>query len=352
MRTPDVKLLGSDLAPRAILSDAVSLRYSKRFCGAGELRLVLPADAQAIPAPDEYVLCGGELFVVDRVERSTLTGETVVCGRGALSMLSRRIVQVPYVHRISVEGAACALVRAYASTLFSAPLTIETPQGGDASQLVVEAGDLCERVVTLVSSVNKGVSLTYDASGFTFAVTRGKDRRLSNSDENDAILLSESFGTIGGASETVDRSRYANKIYVRGSMTSDGNILLASVNAADYSFPDGFDDSSEPLREGYVKSGIGVTMFTTTDRYGNRVFDQNGYFDALYERGRRELADRRIAVSIEASLAGSAEDAVDTGDICTLSTPVSSATSVLVTQKEYRYENGKALCTAKLSAIA
>ena len=351
MRSPNVKILGANLSPRAICDDAVSLRYTKRFCGAGEFELVLPANAAAVPAPDEYVLCGGELFVAEKIDRNAENGRIAVGGRGALSMLSRRIVPRVYNVLQSVDKTACDLVRAYASSLYGAPLSIETPQSAPARQIVVEAGDLYERVVTLVMSVRKGIALTFDGEGFDFAVTQGRERLINDPFIADPALLSESLGTIRDVREISDRSRYKNKVYVHGLVQNEPAVVLIEVSAEEYSFPDGFDDSSAPLREGYVASGIGAAMFTSTDQYGNSVFDSGGYYAALRERGRRELALHRPELTLEAKLTGGAEDDVDTGDVCTLSSGASDVTSVRVTEKEYRFANGSASCTAKLTAV-
>lgn len=350
-----VRFLDSSMKVKAICTDIVSLRFSGEFCGAGEFECVLPASAADVPEPDEYVLCGdGLIFVAERVSRSSITGEISVRGRGILSLLSRRIVPRGFMQIRSVENEACDLVRHYARSLFPAPLDIAVPTAGPSAQLVVEAGDLYERVTHLVSSVQKGVSLRWDgvAGRFEFAVFEGVDRRLANAVGNDPAFLSEGFGTIGGVSRVIDRSKYLNRVTVRGSLKSDGTVYMTSVNAEDYTFPDGRDDSTEPLREGYVKSGIGVSMFTSVDESGERVFDRDGYYAALRERGRQELALHRISLTLEASLLGGGGGDVDVGDVCTLSTPVSDVSVVRVIKKEYEYKNGRAKCTVQLQALA
>ena len=348
-----VRFLDPELHFKAICTDLVSLKYTKRFCGAGEFECVVPAFASSLPEPDDFAVCGGELYVVEKVSRSSLTGEIAVCGRGALSLLSRRIVPLGFTRRRSVEGEACDLVRTYAASAFPAPIDVDTPEGSGAVGLVVEAGDLYERVVRLVSSVRKGVSLTWDDSRrrFGFAVTGGVDRRLSNAEENDVMFLSEGFGTVAGVSEVTDKSKYINRVTVRGSMTSDGTVLATTVDASDYVFPDGTDDSAEALREGYVKSGIGITMFTHDDGEGGRVFDREAYFDALRERGREELALCRVSLSLEASLIGDAAESANVGDLCTLSTPASDVGTVRVTELTYEYKGDRERCVARLLAL-
>ena len=350
-----VRFLDASLELKAICTEWVSLRYTKEFCGAGEFRLVLPSSAAAVPEPDEYVVCeDGAIYVAEKVSKDSLTGEITVSGRGVLSLLSRRIVPQGFMQVRSVERGACYLVNRYAASVFPAPVSVAEPTSSGAVILVVEAGDLYERVVHLVSSVRKGISLTYDGTRgeFRFAVAEGADRRIANTAGNDALFLSEGFGTLAGVCEVTDRSKYANRITVRGSMSSTGAVYSTTVDARDYVFPDGFDDTFEEIREGYVKSGIGVTMFTSTDGEGNRVFDSEAYFNALRERGREELAKRRVTLSIEARLIGGAENTVEPGDICTLSTPASSVGTVRVTKVEYEFGKGKEKCVASLLAIA
>lgn len=348
-----VRFLDPELDFKAICTDFVSLRYTKKYCGAGEFECVLSSSSGVAVEPDDFALCGGELYVVEKVSRSSLTGEITVCGRGALSLLSRRVVPLGFTRRRSVEAAACDLVRTYASSAFPAPIDVDTPEGSGAVALVIEAGDLLERVVRLVSSVRKGITLTWDDTRgrFSFAVTGGVDRRLSNAGGNDVLFLSEGFGTVAGVSEVTDKSKYINRVTVRGSMTSDGTVLATTVSAADYDFPDGLDDREEELREGYVKSGIGITMFTHDDGEGNRVFDRTAYFDALRERGREELALHRVSLSLEASLIASAAESAEVGDICTLSTPASDVGTVRVTELTYKYGGGRESCVARLLAL-
>lgn len=354
MNVQSVRFLDSALTPKAICTDFISLCYTSLFCGAGEIECVLAASSEAVPETDEYILTDtGDLFVVEQVARSTVTGQIAVRGKGVLSLLSRRIVPRGYTHRYSVEAEACRIVKGYGAAVFPAPLEVETPESTPAADLVVEAGDLLERVTHLVASARKGIRLTWNegTGKFVFAVSSGTDRRLANAGGNDALYLSEGFGTLGGVCEVFDKSRYENRVTVRGSMASDGTVYTATVNAADYTFPDGFDDSAEALREGYVKSGIGVTMFTSRDESGERIFDREGYFAALRERGRQELALHRPALTLEAILTGGAEDKAQPGDVCTISSAATGAGVVRVIKKKYEFKSGLSRCSAELLAL-
>ena len=352
MDAPIVRALDPTMEMKALYDDFISLRYNVPFCGVGEVVLVLPGDAAAQPETEDYLLCGNNsLYVVDKITHDTQRGEITVHGLGALSMLSRCVIEAEIYQRRSIEREVNILVRDYAPSVFPASVNIASPQMSGSTELVIAPGNLYDRIISLVASVRKGVTFVWNHTlgRFEFAIPRDVDRTLGNTAGNEGVLLSEGFGTVGSVFETVDKTRYINRVIVDGATQPNGTPYTVTVNAGDYVFPDGFDDSAEAVREKYVKSGIGVSAFTSVDAGGNTVFNSTGYLDALRERGRQELALHRAERKIKVTLFDDA--CVDIGDICTLSTPICDVTRVRVTDKEYEYTKDGCRCTAELDAL-
>lgn len=348
-----IHFLDGELNVAAACDDYISLRFTEEFDGPGEFECVLASGSEYVPKTQDLVICGGGLvYVIERVGKNTATGELRASGRGVMSLLGRRIVPFIQPYRRSVEKLVYLLVQSYATSAFPAPLEVGGIGQGADVDIVVEAGNLLDRLKRLAASVSKGLRLRYDPeySKFVFELYDVKDRRLGNTAGNSPILLSESLGTVGAVSEVTDRSRYLNRVTVRGSAGQAGSYYIVTVKATDYDFPDGYDDSSEPLYEGYVNSGIGVSLYTSENENGESVFDVEGYFAALRERGRQQLALHRVRRTLTVTLTDGGEDA-DVGDVCTLYTPMSDVKTARITVKEYSVKRDRITCTATLEAI-
>lgn len=345
-----VCFLDAQLNVAFVCDDYISLRFTERFGAEGEFECVLAASCGYIPVADSYALCGsGRYYVIDRVERNSATGEVTVGGRGILALLGRRIVPIIQPFRRSVERLVCHLAQSYAADAFPAPLEVGGVGQGTDADIVVDAGNLLDRMKRLATTVSKGLRLTYSPSysKFIFELYDEKDRRLRNTAGNVPLLLSERAGTVGAVSAVTDKSDYQNRVTVRGSAGKAGAYHTVTVSASDYTFRDGYDDAAEVIREGYVNSGIGVSLYTSEDENGAEVFDSDGFFSALRERGREQLALHRVRRSLTATLTGDGRDA-QVGDVCTFFTEVSGVTSVLVTAKEYTVKDGRISCVAAL----
>lgn len=343
--------LNGDMKIDSVCGDYISLRFTEEFASEGEFECVLCAGSK-LPAVDSIVMCdGGRMYVVEQFDLDTKRGEVYVRGRGILSFLGRRSVPYDIPLRKSVERIVTYLVRNFASDVLPAPLEVGEVGAGTDSDAVVEAGNLLVRMKLLASSVMKGIRLRYGASQgkFIFELYDGNDRRISNPDTNAPVLLSEGNGTLCALRTVTDKSEYLNRVRVRASAGTAGTYNVVTVNASSYSFPDGYDDSADQVREGYVRSGIGASFYTSQDENGNEVFDSAGYYSAIREYGRQYLSKHRVRRELSAGLAD--PEAVSVGDMCSVSTAAADISAALITAKEYTVKNGRLSCNAFMTAI-
>ena len=343
--------LDSALEVIEICDEVISFEYSGRFCGAGELSCEIAASDGFVPPEDGYVMCGeGFVYAVDRVTKKR--GSTEVHGRGILSMLSRRTVPRDIAANTSPEAFICTLLADHGEAAFPLPLDVVCPEYGQARQIAIEAGDLLERIVFLASSVSKGLQMEFSPTTrrFRLSIISGTDRRLSNEAGNEPAFLSELSGSVADLTQTCDRSRYINRVTVRGAETAEGETYTVTADAADFGFSDGIDDSAEAVREKYVKSGLGVSLYTSSAG-GVRVFDSAGYLAALRERARQELALHRIRSTLSAQLVGEAAESIGVGDLCTLYSASSGAKTVKVTSRTVRFRDGELSFIAELASM-
>ena len=342
--------LDSDMKISGVCDDYISLRFTEEFSAEGEFECVLRT-ATKVPEVDSLVMCGGFVYAVEQLSLDTARGEVCVRGRGILSLLGRRSIPYTLPLRRNVERIVNYLVRNFASDVLSAPLEVGEIGAETDANVVVEAGNLLVRLKLLAASVMKGLRLRYNtAQGkFTFELYDRRDRRIANTDGNEPFLLSEGFGTLGALVALTDKSGYINRVNVRASAGGNDVYSLVTVDAASYDFPDGYDDSAEEIREGYVRSGIGVSFYTSEDEDGNEVFDSDGYYAAIREYGRQYLSGHRVRRELKAQLVDA--QSVDVGDVCSLNSPAADVSAVLITAKEYSYKNGKLSCSVNMTAI-
>ena len=336
-----VFFLDGELAAVSICDTPVSLEYTERFDGVGEMTCVVPAGS-ALPPADGFMRRGELLYTVDRVVRDGAAGTVALFGRDILSLFSRRVVPGDLALRLSPEACVCHLAQTYAPALCR-ELSVVVDGEGEAREIAVAAGDLLERMTAIASSVSKGLRLTYDPTRdrFVLSVYGGADRRLGNSAGHEPAFLSENFGTVSAVRESTDRSRYINRVTVLGEDAS-GTVLSVTVDAADCGFDDGVDDGGEPTREAVVRSGVAPALYT----YGG-AFDRAGYLAALRERGRRELASRRAVRTLRAELTESAGAAL--GDVCSVYCG-SDVTAARLVARRTILRGGELCRTAELAA--
>lgn len=342
--------LDSDMNISAVCGDYISLRFTEEFSDEGELECIL-AHGHNIPPVDSLVTCGGFIYVIEQIDTDTARGQVCVRGHGILSFLGRRCIPLPLPLHRSLEQTVGYLANNYAADALPAPL--EVGEIGDTadSHIVVDAGNLLVRLKQLASSVMKGLRLTYStAEGkFIFELYDRTDRRTGSTTPNDALLLSERLGTLGSVSYSYDKSDYINRVKVSASSGTAGSYTVVTVNASSYTFPDGFDDSAETIRECFVRSGIGVSLYTSEDENGNEVFDRAGYQAAIQEYGRQYLAKHRVRRILRANLPLGSDAAV--GDVCSLHTTAADVNAALITSKEYTVKSGRISCVASMTAI-
>ena len=201
-----------------------------------------------------------------------------------------------------------------------------------------------------VRPFSAGLRTEYDFSEgkFIFSVRTFRDRTLG-SGADECVFLSEGFDTAAAVSTDTDLSDYRNYATVRGAQKEDGSYYTVTVSAGAYSFGDSFVDVGQARREIYVKSGIGVGIYTSVNESGAKVFDEAGYLAALRTRGRQELAAHRPKREISAQIMQSAAEGIEVGDICTLFSLAADISAVRVMGKRHIAENGQSVCSARLS---
>ena len=347
-----VFLFDGELSPVSVCAAPVSLEYTELFCGAGGIKCVFPASGAPEPPQNGFIMCGGgPLYTVESVRRDGAAGTVTVEGRGILSLFSRRVVPRDFAFNLSPEECARRLVRTYALDALPALLDISVDAAGDAREIVIEAGNVLDRIARLVSSVSKGLSLGYDATRgrFSLDIGAGRDRRPGVA-ESGAIVLSPRLGSVCDLSETFDRSRYFNRVTVIGSPNAAGETESVTVDATDFTFPDSFDDSAEVIRETVVRNAVSVSLYTY-DTGSGTVFDSVGFNAALTERGRAVLALSRAVHTFTAQLVSAEAKSLRPGDVCALSLGGDTPTAVQMSARAVRFHGGTQSVSATFAAL-
>lgn len=351
MKETVIRFLGKDLKIKSVCDDFVRLEYSEEFRAPGEFSCTLSLDRAYIPAIGEYALIGeSALYVIEGVGRDTGAGTARISGRGILSFFSRRILPVTVKNSCPFDSAVYGLAMAYGLSAFPKSLTVKQGSAGESAVIVHEPGNLLSVMTDAVRPFSAGFRTEYDFSAekFVFSVRTFRDRTLG-SGADECVFLSEGFDTAAAVSTDTDLSDYRNYATVRGAQKEDGSYYTVTVSAGAYSFGDSFVDVGQARREIYVKSGIGVGIYTSVNESGAKVFDEAGYLAALRTRGRQELAAHRPKREISAQIMPSAAEGIEVGDICTLFSPASDISAVRVMGKMHVTENGQSVCSARLS---
>ena len=248
------------------------------------------------------------------------------------------------------DSAVYGLAMAYGMSAFPKSLTVKQGSAGESAVIVHEPGNLLSVMTDAVRPFSAGFRTEYDFSAekFVFSVRTFRDRTLG-SGADECVFLSEGFDTAAAVSTVTDLADYRNYATVRGAQKEDGSYYTVTVSSGAYSFGDSFVDVGQARREIYVKSGIGVGIYTTVNESGAKVFDEAGYLAALRTRGRQELATHRPKREISAQIMQSAAEGIEVGDICTLFSPAADISAVRVMGKKHVTENGQSVCSARLS---
>lgn len=344
-----IRILDGELRPTVIIDDYVSLKYTAEFCGPGSFECVL-SRGRAVPALPFYVMCrDGGIFVVEerRFDEKTI----LLRGTGVLSLFGRRVIPRVSAVKSEIENAVCDLVYAYGRQALPAGIRLSGYVDGGGVDFVTEAGNLLSRITSYAASVGKGLSLTFDPEDrrFLFAVYSGTDRRLTSS-VAEPILLSDALGNIKSATAETSLDRYLNSVTVRGAERANAIPYEYTLTASQCDFGDGFDDGAYDLREGYVRSSIGVSLYTAVVD-GEEVFDLAGYSGALRERARQELAAHRPRRMVTATLPQSVAALISPGDVCSLRISGVDVTSVRVESLTRQIKENQSVCTAVLKAV-
>lgn len=319
-----------------ICDDYISLTYTESFRSCGEFECVLSMSRRVIPKEGDVVLCGERLvYIIESICRDTAKGTVTLKGKGILSYFGRRIVSAPMNGSLRCELLIGTLVNIYGTDAVPGTLAFEYPAKFAIADIAVEEGNLLSAIEEIAETWNLGLSLRYDfdAEKFIFSVPPVCDRCIGNTEGNAPIFLSEGFDTIESSLFTRDLSGYVNSVTVRGGEKEDGTFYTTTVFASDFTFDDGFDDSLQPIRESFVRSGIGMGIYMSENSDGTEILDEDAYLKALATRGRTELARYRPRGEISASVSYDTVKDIAVGDRCTLFSPATDVESVTVTEK-------------------
>ena len=346
--------LDDSLSVVSVCDEVISLEYSELFCGAGDFECVVPASGAAALSPDGYVMTGdGLVYAVESIGRDSENGTAAIRAKGLLSLFSRRVIPESFAAKKTPEGCISYLAQTYGASALPGELEARFDDEGAQRDFAIESGSLTDRLVRIASSASKGLRLTYNSSRelFFLDIFDGTDKTLGGASGVEPVFLSESFGTVCGVRDISDRSRYINRVIVRGAQNSAGDAESVTVDAADCGFSDGIDDSAEKTRESFVQSAIGKSLYTTAVVLGDPIFDSAGYTAALRERGRQELSLHRVCRTLEAELIGDAPSYAEVGDICTLSSGATDVQTAQIICKTRRFRGGEQSCFARLKAL-
>lgn len=331
-----------------VCDDYISLTYSEAFRTSGEFTCVMSASRGVIPQVGTAVLCGERLvYIINSVKRDMAMGTVTLEGSGILSYFGRRVISSPVKKNLRCELLVGELVSTYGADALPGTLELEYPAKFAVADIAVEEGNLLSAIEEIAETWNLGLSLSYDfdAEQFVFSAPSVRNRCIGNTAGNTPVFLSEGFDTVDSTVAARDLSGYKNRVTVRGAQKEDGTYYTVTVPASDFDFADGFDDSVQPVREIFVRSGIGAGIYTTE----NGTFDEDAYLKALTTRGRIELARHRPIQNIASSVSYSVVKEIVVGDRCTLFSPATDVQEVTVTEKRCHISGGHASYSVTLA---
>ena len=247
------------------------LRHARRFFAPSELEMTLDCGVSDVPAEAKYVFDteSAECTVIDGMTVEAGVGVTVF-GRGAESLLERRIVAAEDVYSGPVESTVRGAVSAAFSGSRSFPGIMLGDECGISDSVVIPVcwDGLSEFAYStlLPFGASYRVRLPVGGTKLVFEVVRGTDRSLSQSAVAPVVFSDASDGLANGRF-TRDLKKHKNTAIVVG---SDGTAVTVSIGSP----------TGENRRELFVSA---------KDLFPASFGTSGAYQEALRFRGRREL---------------------------------------------------------------
>ncbi|MBQ8524892.1 MAG: hypothetical protein IJ457_09760 [Clostridia bacterium] len=317
-------LLNDELQVVGILDRITHAQVTRRFFAPGSTSVTtaygvkLPESARFLFEPAE-----GSVALIEKVAYP-VGGTSVISGRSAECLFERQVLKRDGYFNGSVENAVKTVLAAFAVAGNAFPsLEVGNTAGlPDSAVVRFEWSDLSSWLYATLGRYGASYRLdTPDGEDhFIFNVVFGTDR--SSLGDGKVVLIREDDASLEETSFSVDEKGYSNVICVVG---NDGRYV--TVESGEY---DGFD-----RREGILQA---------RDIYPASYETDDGYFDALRERGKARLASfsERIIFTGSATGRGAYVFGRDyfLGDICELETKSGKTLALRVTSVTDVYEKG------------
>lgn len=233
----------------AMIDNAVSVIWIKRFNSCGEFELYLPASAGLIA-----LFSNGETFIskenddsylmsVENIKLDTndVNGDFItVSGRSAECLIGRRIVYSQMTFTGTAENCIRNfidrnMIRAgYPSTVYQRNqayrnmpfLTLGNAQGyTETIEKQATWKNVLNVIIDICVAYDYGFKLEFTGTGFVFNLYKGVDRSVNQS-QNTFVIFSPEFENLGNTSYSLDKTTYYNYVWVGGE--GEGNARSAA----------------------------------------------------------------------------------------------------------------------------
>lgn len=300
------KYTNNTFVKTAVIDDATSVIWIKRFNEAGEFELYIRASAELLDLFDgEVILTRDNNNTVMSVENIHLKTNAengdylTITGRSAECFLGRRIVpkQTTF-QNTTAENVIRSLID---QNVIDPPaphqrrkidvITLGTSQGyTDIINKQVTGKNLLDVISSICKVLNYGFEFEFDGLTFEFNLYKGVDRSFDQT-ENTFVVFSPEYENLGNTEYTKDKSTLYNSVYVAGEGEGKDRIIsnVGTTSGLDRRelWIDARNESSNtdagtltPTEYGYVLTQQGMEMLKTTTEtteFNGEILDINVY---------------------------------------------------------------------------
>lgn len=225
------KFNGENYQKTAIIDDATSIIWVRRFQNAGEFEIYIHATKElfALFMQEELLITRHDIpesaMIPEKVELTTDSENgnyLIISGKSAESILGRRIIPRITTYSGTVEICIRYLVGVNLITMPDSNRRkirlLEFSEAHGYPETIdkqVTGKNLLETISDICITYGYGFQLAFTGEKFIFDVYKGIDRSLHQS-ENQRVIFSPEFKNIGNTSYIYDKSTYYNSATIAG----------------------------------------------------------------------------------------------------------------------------------------
>ena len=299
------KLENNTFTRAAIIDNATSVIWVKRFNAVGEFELYIKATSQLLELfQNEIFLVRDDSNVAMYAEKVRLTTDSengdylTISGRSAEVILSWRIVQRS-VYSAASTTAETIIRDCIGRLLIYSPviinpgaipfLSLETAHGWEDYVTRQYTGKvLLDVVQDLCVTFDYGFEFSWTGSGFEIKLYKGTDRSFGQS-ENTFVVFSPQFENLGNTEYIKDTSNYANAAIIGGEGEGSERVFVWVMPDGVEGFDrrviyiDARNSSSDELTENQYKKMLAeegkeeIELHKVTTEFNGEILNYNNY---------------------------------------------------------------------------